>query len=86
VSPANPTGARLKRDELAVPVELCAKHDLALIGDEVFAAFEEEPVDDLVAEDGQEDAPVEAVPVAKAPRKTAAKKTVKKTTKKSEDV
>ncbi|MEA2661108.1 MAG: rRNA (guanosine2251-2-O)-methyltransferase [Chloroflexota bacterium] len=49
------------------------------------ASIEEEPVDDLVAEDGEAGAPVEAVPVAKAPRKTAAKKTVKKTTKKAAD-
>ncbi|MHB8630772.1 MAG: 23S rRNA (guanosine(2251)-2'-O)-methyltransferase RlmB [Candidatus Limnocylindria bacterium] len=47
------------------------------------AMSEDEPVTDLVAEDGQEDAPVEAAPAAKAPRK-AAKKTVKKTTKKPE--
>jgi hypothetical protein len=46
---------------------------------------EDEPVDDLVAEDGDADVPVEAAPAAKAPRKTAAKKTVKKTTKKSDD-
>jgi hypothetical protein len=46
---------------------------------------EDEPVDDLVAEDGDADLPVEAAPVAKAPRKTAAKKTVKKTTKRSDD-
>jgi len=42
---------------------------------------EAEPVDDLVAEDGETDAPTEVVPAAKAPRKTAAKKTVKKATK-----
>src|SRR4029077_11410625 len=46
---------------------------------------EDEPVDDLVAEDGHADAPVEAAPVAKAPRKPAAKKTVKKATKKDAD-
>ena len=49
------------------------------------AAIEEEPIDDLVAEDGEADAPVDAVPAAKAPRKAAAKKTVKKTTKKEVD-
>ena len=46
---------------------------------------EDEPVDDLVAEDGDADVPVEAAPVAKAPRKSAAKKTVKKATKRSDD-
>jgi hypothetical protein len=43
----------------------------------------DEPIDDLIVEDGAIAAPVEAAPAAKAPRKTAAKKTVKKTTKKS---
>jgi 23S rRNA (guanosine2251-2'-O)-methyltransferase len=57
-------------DDLAIPVEQ----------DE-----QDEPTDDLAAEDGDEAAPVEAAPVAKAPRKTAAKKTVKKTAKKDED-
>jgi hypothetical protein len=42
-------------------------------------------VDDLVAEDGDADVPLEAAPAAKAPRKTATKKTVKKTTKKTDD-
>src|SRR6478736_3710084 len=37
VSPNNPTGGWLKRDELKAIVELCATHHLALIGDEVFA-------------------------------------------------
>ncbi|HEY8829047.1 MAG TPA: 23S rRNA (guanosine(2251)-2'-O)-methyltransferase RlmB, partial [Candidatus Limnocylindria bacterium] len=48
-------------------------------------ATPDEPVDDLVAEDGDADVPVEAAPAAKTPRKTAAKKAVKKTTKKSDD-
>lgn len=43
VSPNNPTGAWLKRDELAAVVELCARHDLALIGDEVFADYPIDP-------------------------------------------
>jgi aspartate/methionine/tyrosine aminotransferase len=42
VSPNNPTGGWLKRDELATIVELCAEHHLALIGDEVFADY---PID-----------------------------------------
>ena len=52
---------------------------------EEYVATEDEPVDDLVAEDGDADVPVEAAPAAKTPRKTAAKKAVKKTTKKSDD-
>jgi alanine-synthesizing transaminase len=43
VSPNNPTGAWLKRDELAGLVELCARHHLALIGDEVFAEYPIDP-------------------------------------------
>ncbi len=43
VSPANPTGAWLKRDELAALVELCAAHHLMLIGDEVFADYPIDP-------------------------------------------
>ena len=43
VSPNNPTGAWLKRDELATLTELCAKHGLALIGDEVFADYAIDP-------------------------------------------
>lgn len=43
VSPNNPTGAWLKRDELSALVELCARHHLALIGDEVFADYPIEP-------------------------------------------
>jgi hypothetical protein len=43
VSPNNPTGAWLKRDELATLTELCATHGLALIGDEVFADYAIDP-------------------------------------------
>lgn len=43
VSPNNPTGAWLKRDELTALVELCAAHHLALIGDEVFADYPIDP-------------------------------------------
>jgi aspartate/methionine/tyrosine aminotransferase len=43
VSPNNPTGAWLKRDELAALVELCQAHHLALIGDEVFADYPIDP-------------------------------------------
>ncbi len=43
VSPNNPTGGWLKRDELAALVELCAAHHLVLIGDEVFADYPIDP-------------------------------------------
>jgi aspartate/methionine/tyrosine aminotransferase len=39
VSPNNPTGSFLKRAELAKLGEVCARHDLALICDEVFAGY-----------------------------------------------
>jgi aspartate/methionine/tyrosine aminotransferase len=39
VSPNNPTGSYLKQAELATLEELCARHHLALIGDEVFAEY-----------------------------------------------
>lgn len=39
VSPNNPTGSRLRRDELHALVSLCASRGLALIGDEVFADY-----------------------------------------------
>ena len=43
VSPNNPTGGWLKRDELAALVEVCAAHHLVLIGDEVFADYPIDP-------------------------------------------
>ena len=39
VSPGNPTGAYLKRDELARLEALCAERGMALVADEVFADF-----------------------------------------------
>lgn len=39
VSPNNPTGSWLKRDELARLVRFCGTHGLALIGDEVFCDY-----------------------------------------------
>ena len=78
-----PPGTQTPRPQ---PAEAAETEDLAEtpeLEDEL--VVEDEPVDDLVAEDGQSDAPVEVAPVAKTPRKTAAKKTVKKTTKTSED-
>jgi alanine-synthesizing transaminase len=43
VSPNNPTGGWLKRDELSAIVELCAEYRLVLIGDEVFADYSIDP-------------------------------------------
>jgi alanine-synthesizing transaminase len=43
VSPNNPTGSFLHGDDLVQLTELCAAHDLALIGDEVFADFALDP-------------------------------------------
>jgi alanine-synthesizing transaminase len=43
VSPNNPTGSFLHNDDLVVVAELCAGHDVALIGDEVFADFPLDP-------------------------------------------
>ena len=39
VSPNNPTGSFLHADDLVAVVELCASHDMMLIGDEVFTDF-----------------------------------------------
>jgi alanine-synthesizing transaminase len=39
VSPNNPTGSVLHRDELDALAEACARHGAALIGDEVFADY-----------------------------------------------
>ena len=43
VSPNNPTGGWLKRDELAALVDFCAEHHLVLIGDEVFCRLPDRP-------------------------------------------
>lgn len=43
VSPNNPTGAWLKRDELIALEEICARRQLVLIGDEVFADYPIDP-------------------------------------------
>lgn len=43
VSPNNPTGSFIHRDDLRALDALCAEHDLMLIGDEVFADFAFEP-------------------------------------------
>jgi alanine-synthesizing transaminase len=39
VSPNNPTGSILHRDDLVIAADLCASHDMMLIGDEVFADY-----------------------------------------------
>jgi len=43
VSPNNPTGSFLHRDDLAALVRICADHDLVLIGDEVFFDYPLDP-------------------------------------------
>lgn len=43
VNPNNPTGSYLKREELSRLQELCKKHELALIADEVFADYSLQP-------------------------------------------
>jgi aspartate/methionine/tyrosine aminotransferase len=56
VAPNNPTGTRMRRAALQELGALCARHGLALIGDEVFADYELTPVPDAarsVLEDGQ---------------------------------
>lgn len=40
VHPNNPTGSYVRDDELAVLADLCGRHDLALIADEVFADYD----------------------------------------------
>ncbi len=46
VSPNNPTGSLLTRDDLAGLSDRCARRELALIGDEVFAEYLLRPRDD----------------------------------------
>jgi len=43
VSPNNPTGSFLHRDDLAALAELCVAHDWPIIGDEVFADYGLDP-------------------------------------------
>jgi aspartate/methionine/tyrosine aminotransferase len=43
VSPNNPTGGWLKRDEMTALLGVCAEHKLALIGDEVFCDYAIDP-------------------------------------------
>ncbi|HEV2249557.1 MAG TPA: 23S rRNA (guanosine(2251)-2'-O)-methyltransferase RlmB [Candidatus Limnocylindria bacterium] len=72
---ASPSADRDETDDLAETPEL----------EDGVTVESDEPLDDLVAEDGEQDTPVEVAPAAKAPRKTATKKSVKKTTKKDDD-
>ena len=44
VHPNNPTGSYVKREEAARLVELCAKHELAVIADEVFLDYSHDSV------------------------------------------
>ena len=39
VNPNNPTGSYLKKSELAGLIELCRKHELAIVSDEVFSDY-----------------------------------------------
>jgi 23S rRNA (guanosine2251-2'-O)-methyltransferase len=81
-----PPGTQTPRPQPAETPLASETEDLAELPElEDDRATDDEPVDDLVAEDGNPGVPIEAAPAAKAPRKTAAKKTVKKTTKKTDD-
>lgn len=55
VSPNNPTGSFLHRDDLAVMTRLCGEHSLALIGDEVFADYPLDDAPDAVSVLAQDD-------------------------------
>jgi len=48
VSPNNPTGAWLKRDELRDLLDLCAEREIALISDEVFCDYPIDPADGAI--------------------------------------
>jgi aspartate/methionine/tyrosine aminotransferase len=49
VSPNNPTGSFLHREDLAALVEVCRTHGLALIGDEVFVDYPLDPAPDAAS-------------------------------------
>lgn len=53
VSPNNPTGSFLHRDDLEALVPICADHDLALIGDEVFSDYPLDPAPEATSVLGQ---------------------------------
>ncbi len=48
VNPNNPTGHFLRRHELEALVELCARHDIAIISDEVFSDYRLDAAEDSV--------------------------------------
>lgn len=48
VSPNNPTGSALHRDEVRAVLELCREHRLALVADEVFSDYLLDASEDLV--------------------------------------
>src|SRR5262249_42563901 len=56
VSPNNPTGSMLRRDDLVWLAETCASRDIALIADEVFVDYPLAPRRDAVAISGNEPA------------------------------
>lgn len=56
VSPNNPTGSLLDRDELEAIARVCAAHDLALVGDEVFSDYLLEPRPNRVSVLAQQEA------------------------------
>jgi aspartate/methionine/tyrosine aminotransferase len=59
VNPNNPTGSFLKRNELETLADLCGKHELALISDEVFSDYGFSPDDRRIETlAGVEEAPV----------------------------
>jgi len=56
VSPNNPTGSLLGRDDLRAIAGICGARDLALVGDEVFADYLIDPRPDRASVLGQQDA------------------------------
>jgi alanine-synthesizing transaminase len=61
VSPNNPTGSFLHRDDLAMLVTLLAEHHTVLIGDEVFADYPLDPAPDACSVLAQHDVPAFAL-------------------------
>jgi aspartate/methionine/tyrosine aminotransferase len=56
VSPNNPTGSRLHRDDLAAIADVCRSRRLALVGDEVFADYPLDPAPEAASVLDQTDA------------------------------
>jgi aspartate/methionine/tyrosine aminotransferase len=57
INPNNPTGSYIHEKEAAALIELCRRHDLALIADEVFHGYAVEPKADRVSFLGLEEVP-----------------------------